>query len=275
MIKAKTYLTQLDAEKAHNAIEMLKTSGQPFSVAMTNYTINIKGAQNFKFMKEERSIKFFGVFNKLKKEVINYLSKNELPTCENVFYYDITPKNDFTADKVFNIDLTSAYLHVLINEKIISPELFDQLNKLDKQDRLAVVGMLASKKSVYHFNASGALVNFEIIEDKALRNVFFHCVNITFLIMQKCKELIGESYIYSWVDGVYFLNPMDEFLIKDYLNEINYPFKLEIIENFEYKNEKDFVSITFDKGIKTKTFNIPTKKNKFASDIYNYLQKQI
>ena len=71
--------------------------------------------------------------------------------------------------------------------------------------------MLASKKSVYSFNDQGEIINFEILENKALRNVFFHCVNITFLIMQDIKHLIGESYIYSWVDGVYFTNEMDNF----------------------------------------------------------------
>lgn len=274
-MKSINYIDGLDVEKAKNAIEFLKTSRQPFQVIMTNYTINIKGAINYKFMKQERSFKFFAMYNKLKKEVTDYLLKNELQTCKNIYYYDIAPKPDFKADKVFNVDLTAAYIHVLKNEKIISPELFEELNNLEKQDRLSIVGMLASKKSVYSFNDQGEIINFEIIENKALRNVFFHCVNITFLIMQQIKHLIGESYIYSWVDGVYFTNEMDNFLIEDYLISINYPFKTEMLENFIYKNEKEHVSIIFDKGIKTKTFNIPTKKNKFAADIYNYLQKQI
>lgn len=274
-MKSINFITGLDVEKAKNAIEFLKTSKKPFQVIMTNYTINIKGAVNYKFMKEERSFKFFSMYNKLKKEVSEYLLKNEISQCKNIFYYDIAPKLDFTEKQVFNVDLTSAYLHVLKNEKIISQVLFDELNALDKQDRLSIVGMLASKKSVYSFNESGNIYNFEIIEDKALRNVFFHCVNITFLIMQEIKSLIGESYIYSWVDGVYFTNEMDNFLIEDYLINIKYPFKCETLENFTYKNEKDHVKIEFDKGIKTKTFHIPIKKNKFAADIYNYLQKQI
>ncbi len=274
-MKSINFITGLDVEKAKNAIEFLKTSKKPFQVIMTNYTINIKGAVNYKFMKEERSFKFFSMYNKLKKEVSEYLLKNEISQCKNIFYYDIAPKLDFEEKQVFNVDLTSAYLHVLKNEKIISQVLFEELNALDKQDRLSIVGMLASKKSVYSFNESGNIYNFEIIEDKALRNVFFHCVNITFLIMQEIKNLIGESYIYSWVDGVYFTNEMDNFLIEDYLINIKYPFKCETLENFTYKNEKDHVKIEFDKGIKTKTFHIPIKKNKFAADIYNYLQKQI
>jgi hypothetical protein len=274
-MKSIKYIDGLDVEKAKNAIEFLKTSKKPFQVIMTNYTINIKGSVNYKFMKEERSFKFFSMYNKLKKEVSNYLLKNEIAQCKNIYYYDITPKPDFTAKQVFNVDLTAAYLHVLKNEKIISTELFEELNALDKQDRLSIVGMLASKKSVYSFNESGEIINFEIIENKALRNVFFHCVNITFLIMQEIKNLIGESYIYSWVDGVYYTNEMDNFLIEDYLLKLQYPFKTETLENFIYKNDKEHVNIIFDKGIKTKTFNIPTKKNKFAADIYNYLQKQI
>lgn len=274
-MKSINFITGLDVEKAKNAIEFLKTSKKPFQVIMTNYTINIKGAVNYKFMKEERSFKFFSMFNKLKKEVTCYLLKNEIAQCKNIYYYDITPKPDFKVEKVFNVDLTAAYLHVLKNEKIISAELFEELNALEKQDRLSIVGMLASKKSVYSFNDQGEIINFEILENKALRNVFFHCVNITFLIMQEIKNLIGESYIYSWVDGVYYTNEMDHFLIEDYLLKLEYPFKTETLENFVYKNEKEHVAIIFDKGIKTKTFNLPIKNNKFAADIYNYLQKQI
>ena len=274
-MKSINYITGLDASKAKAAIEFLKTSKQPFTVTMTNYTINIKGVINYKFMKNERSFSFFAMYNKLKKEVTAYLIKNPIPICDKVFYYDIKPKDDFNLDKIYNIDLTAAYLHVLKNEKIISEQLFIELNNLDKQDRLSIVGMLASKKSLYSFDANGKLSKFEIVENKELRNVFFHCVQCTFLLMQNIKQLINESYIYSWVDGVYFSDSADYFLINEYLREINYPFTMETLENFKYKNEKDFISITFEKGIKEKTFNIPTKKNKFAADIYNYLQKQI
>lgn len=269
-----TYLNGQDVEKSKAAIEFLKTSGKPFTVTLTNYTINIKGAVNYKFMKHERSFKFFSYYNKLKKEVCEYLSKNPLPACDKIFYYDIKPKEDFNLKNVYNIDLTAAYLHILLNEKIISQNLFDELNKLDKQDRLSIVGMLAGRKSQYNFDENGKIISHEIIEDKQLRNVFFHCVQCTFLIMQQIKYLIDESYIFSWVDGVYFSNESDTFLINEYLRELNYPCTIETLSDFKYINKKDHVLITFDKGVKTKSFNIPTKKNKFAKDIYEFLQKQ-
>lgn len=275
VLKQQTYIAGLDADKAKAAIEFLKTSGAPFSVTMTNYTINIKGAVNYKFMKEERSIKFFNMFRELKKQVSEYLNECEIAEIKANYYYDIHPREDFEADEVYNIDLTSAYLFVLKNERIITDELFEKLQNLDKQDRLSIVGMLASRKSVFYFNESGTIIAHEIIEDKRLRNVFFHCVNVTHLIMLQCKDLIGEDYIYSWVDGVYFLERSNYFLIEDLLMKLGYPFKFETLENFIYKREKGFINISFDKGIKRKNFAIPIEKNKFASDIYNFLQSQL
>lgn len=272
--RAVTYMTGLDARKAIDAINLMKQSGAPFTVSMTNYTINIKGSVNYKFMKQERSVKFFNMFTALKKEVQTYLEKNPIPEIEKVFYYDIAPKEDFSEAVVYNVDLTSAYLHVLKNENVISPEMFDKLNALDKQDRLSVVGMLASRKSVYHFDASGNMEKHEIQEDRALRNVFFHCVNVTHHIMQHCKMLLEENYIYSWVDGVYFTGRENYYLIEDFLLSIKYPFVLESLENFAYENTREHVNISFDKGIKTKCFQIPKGKNKFAADMYKFLQTQ-
>lgn len=268
--------SSLDLSQIKVTLEYLKTMGKPFECDMTNYTVTIKSDVDYKFFNDKKSVSFFGHSKALKKVVLEYLELNSLPIVDTVHYYDIDLHDDFFAKEVVNIDLTSAYLYVLKNEGIINNAMFDKLNKVPKKDRLAIVGMLASTKSTYYFDIYGQIQDLEIKEHKELRNVFFYCVNRTHRIMHDIKTILQDRYIFSWVDGVYFHpdgNNID--LVKEYLNNINYPFKMEILNSFEYYcNERDVIEINFLKDNDKKEFKIPKKKNSFAKELYYFINKQ-
>lgn len=274
MSKEKTIKTGLDIERAKRTIEFCKLSGKPFEVFMTNYTITVKGIVNIAFIKEEKSFSFFNNFRLLKKEVETFLKDNEIEPVEDKKYFDIVAHKNFIADEVFNVDLSSAYLHVLKNCSIISVSLFNILNKLPKMDRLAVVGMLASSKSRYQFNERGEITDIEQIENRENRNVFFYCVQQTALLMQTLKEKLGEAYIFSWVDGVYFKGAHNVKIVTDYLDSVKYPCTVDVLNNFEYYRNGKTIEIDFNrqKDGAPKCFSIPLESTNFAENVYRFLQ---
>lgn len=274
--KATKYInSELDLQEVKNYIDFLKQSGSEFSVIMSNYTTTIKSKFiNIRFMKEEKSLTFFARTKELKKQVDLFLQTTELDRIKDPVYYDVNEVSDFITSEVINIDLSSAYLHVLFNNAIIDETLFDKLKQLPKQDRLGIVGMLASKKQEFIFNKDGELQSVEKIENEQQRNVFFYCVYVVNYIMMEVKKLLGPDYIFTWVDGIYFRDGKHIEPVQDFLNGLGYPYKVDVLQNFEFYRSGNIVEIDFLKNNKKKSFKIPLEKNNiFADEVYNYINK--
>jgi len=275
----KTYTnTELSESEVKKYIDFLRANKEPYTLALSNFTTTLESEfLNVRFMKEEKSLTFFARSKELKKQVDLYLSLNNVGQVENVSYYDVKDCEDFISSKICNIDLSSAYLNVLYNNKVIDQILFDKLNLLSKPDRLGVVGMLASKKIKFFFDSDGNQYKEpESIENKEHRNIFFFCVLTTGIIMHEIKKMLGESYIFTWVDGIYFKKVSEKKLneIKIFLEGINYPYKVEYLTNFELHKNGQNIEIDYLKENKEKSFSIPLEKNnKFAEEIYNYINK--
>jgi hypothetical protein len=269
---------ELNTENINACVDWAKISGYDFELILSNYTAKIdckqNAALNIQFIKEEKPFYFFAMFKELKKQVETYLLNNTILLPNEVRYYDVIQKKDFYRKEIFNIDLSSAYINVLFNEKIIDKELFNKLEKLPKLDRLGVVGMLASKKNVYYYK-NGELQDVEIIENKILSDVFYFCVVKTFLIMQDLKNIIYSSFIFSWVDGIYFDDKTKIKQCEDYLIKNNYPYKIEILNNFIYTRVDENAVIEYLKEGKTKRFSLPIQKGTFLNDYYNKLNNDL
>jgi hypothetical protein len=269
---------ELNTENINACVDWAKISGYDFELILSNYTAKIdckqNAALNIQFIKEEKPFYFFAMFKELKKQVETYLLNNTILLPNEVRYYDVIQKKDFYKKEIFNIDLSSAYINVLFNEKIIDKELFNKLEKLPKLDRLGVVGMLASKKNVYYYK-NGELQDVEIIENKILSDVFYFCVVKTFLIMQDLKNIIYSSFIFSWVDGIYFDDKTKIKQCEDYLIKNNYPYKIENLNNFIYTRVDENAVIEYLKEGKTKRFSLPIQKGTFLNDYYNKLNNDL
>lgn len=268
---------KLDDKKLNSCLALASSSGLEYKLTLTNYTAKIECEKsevlNFHFMKEFKKITFFNIYRLLKKECSEHILSNKI-TLGEVKYYEVVSKEDFVSKEIYNIDLTSAYLHVLKNENIISDDLYKKLNKLPKIDRLGIVGMLASKKHVYYMKGDN-IEDLEIIEDKGLSNLFFYCVFKTHEIMTEIKKILGESFVFIWVDGIYFTDQEKIKECKEYLKTINYPFKVEVLKNFSYNKYNGNADISYLKMNKTKSFNIPMEKGTFLNDMFNLLNGRI
>jgi hypothetical protein len=273
-------LSDPKSAKAH--IDFLKHAGFPYTLKVSNYTLEIvSDIINIQFLHSMRSNRCFAAYAKIKSNV----SKHEIPKVKKheleYFMHDFT--DDYFSENAINIDIKSAYPSVLFNDGYITQETFDYLSKIPKLDRLAAIGMLASKKYVFDYDGNGKLLNFDKVTSP-LENFFFHCVKRVGDIMHDLKKLSGSDYLFTWVDGIY-LKPNDEYLyeVAPHLEANGFKYSVDIIQKFNVKILAGKIKIDFWKEDQTKDgsdickqkfFVIPPAPSMFANDIINYLTGQ-
>lgn len=252
-------------------IEFIRTSGFPFSMTVSNYTTEIKSeVSSRKFVQSMRSNQMFAAYAKIKGDV----KGKPLPSVDkgSLNYYGHSFLENRHYENVLNIDLKSAYATALYNEGILSEATNTYLSKIPKLDRLAAVGMLASRKVLFNYDENGNLVNFQKIVAPT-ENFFYFAVQRVENIMNDIRLILKDDYLFSWVDGIYFDEKTDSLPeIHNYLSEKNYPYTIERLLNFDVKiTPSQTVKIQYIKDGKEKFFNIPAKPNGFARDIVSYL----
>ena len=186
---------------------------------------------------------------------------DEVPQ-QNINYYSLTSRtgNNFKLNNIFCIDIKSAYPSALLNEKLISKQTFDDLQKLDKLERLKAIGMLASKKTVLYYE-KGKIENYEVkVND--FYNFFFYTQYVIGEIMQEIENLLGGDFLFFWVDGIYFKNIENKEKIIDILKKRNYLFSIEALEYIEIIKKQKITVHLKPENKPLKTFNLPPKNAK-------------
>lgn len=259
-----------DKESSKAFIDFLKTSGFPYSLKISNYTTEIiSDLYNIQFMQSMRGKSCFAAYAKVKSDIkgkpIPIIDENLL----SYFSHDF--KNDFDAETVINIDLKSAYATALFNRGVISETTFMYLGKVSKLDRLASIGMLASKKYIFDYNDLGELVDYRK-QVSEYKNFFFYAVQIVEKLMDDLKFICASEYLFTWVDGIYFkVNPETIVEVCQFLEQIDYRYSIETLKNFSVRIVNKKIKLSFDKEGKRKYFNIPAKPSMLANDIVYYL----
>lgn len=253
-------------------VDFLKTSGFPYSLIVSNYTTEIVtdlAGFNIQFIQTERNNTFFAAYSKIKSDI----KDKSIPVIDTrgLTYYEHDFRKDTFFPQVINIDLKSAYATALYKKDFIRDITFQYLSKISKLDRLASVGMLASKKHIFKYDGNNKLLGYKKIVNK-YENFFFFCVQEVQNIMQDLRILSGANYLFTWVDGIY-LQPEPGAIIDlcNYLEDRGYPFKIETLQNFTVTVKAAKIEITFFKDGQKKYFNIPPRHSLFANDIINFL----
>jgi hypothetical protein len=263
----------LNKESAKAFVEYAKQSGFPFTLKISNYTTEIVSElYNVQFMQSMRSKQCFAAYSKVKRDV-----KTQTPPFVDktaLTYFSHNFKSDFYSGEVINIDLKSAYATALFLRGVLTQDSFDYLSRIPKLDRLASVGMLASRKHVFQYNKSGILISYQK-EVSQYENFFFYAVKSVEEIMFVLRSIAGANYLFTWVDGIY-IRPDFETLseMSEYLQTINFGFTIETLKNFDVKIVSNKVKLNFLKDGKEKSFHIPAQQSLFAADIINYLTNQ-
>jgi len=228
-----------------------------FKLKISNYSANLKaGEHNYLFSDDIVDTKAFRYYQKMKKELGGEI--REIP--QNVKYHDFTGlvKSEEVIEDLICIDISSAYLTVLKNEKVISDKTFNWINttstknKKAKTARLKSVGMFAKNPMSLIFE-KGEIVNFEQNRDP-FAWVFFLACQKTGEAMEICKKELADDFLFYWVDGIFFRNNKEKIpIILEILKTLGFNSKLENVRNLR-KSEK---TLLFEKEGKEKILFLP------------------
>src|SRR6478672_849601 len=141
-------VTLMRGGNAEDLLEYLTIGRFEFELVSSNYTTKIKSEIiNRTFVATMQTKRTFAAFAKLKADLQNFPVPNIRP--ESVRYFEHDFKKDVFHNQVINIDLKSAYARIFFNDKMISSKTFKYFQTCKKQERLASVGMLASRKKIF------------------------------------------------------------------------------------------------------------------------------
>ena len=253
-------------------IKMLIKNDINFNLYTSNYAMKIilDDGQIIGFTKHEQSRATFAAFSKLKSNLQNKPRPNLQPGDVTYFLHDF--KSPVYVESVCSIDLKSAYANILFLDDMITKDTHKYLSKLVKKDRLSAVGMLASKKQVYEFKRGKIVGEWE--ERSEMAPFFFYAVKRTCEMMGELKKICGKSYLFTWVDGIYFLpDPGIEKACKDYLREIKFPFSSEMLYEFDVQFHPRSIKVSFyrNRNERKKRFDLPMADNAFTKIMSNAL----
>lgn len=246
---------------AREYINYLQDAHMDFLLTSSNYTTQIEyeGAKE-KYVQTMQSPRTFACFAKLKSQI----KDKPIPDVDkdSLIYFHHDFKKDIYIDTVYNIDLKSAYATILYNDKYINKETFDYIVSSTKQERLASVGMLASRKKIFNFKGGSPIDEKEVVSEKS--GLFFYAVKRTYEIMSNLKKICGTDYLYTWVDGIYLLpNDAHKKECIAYLEENNFKCSFDVLSEFEVKIKGDHTLVTFKKEGQRKLFNLPSPMSEF------------
>lgn len=246
----KTLLNEADA---YHLSYLLKYSGYSLKLIVEN---NV-----YLFCDALSRTNFFSALNKIKKEITDTAVIFD-DVQDKVSYYNHSLsrfKGHFHYDHIYNIDIKKAYAKTLLNELLITAQTYKYLDKLNKMDRLKVVGSLATQTILVEKENGVMKKGFpKIIEDENLRRCFFHVSNIIGEIMNMCAKIAGEDFIFFWVDGIFLRSDYKKFEILSYLSSLNYDASCEWLTDFNIESKSGYNNITFfDEDKNFKEFNLP------------------
>jgi hypothetical protein len=243
-------------------IDLLKAMQQDFKISNSNYTTTIEiNETKKKYITKEMHKKSFLAFNMIKKDInelnidVDNILVNSGFTSKSI-YFDVKPMIiPFKSDKVINIDIKNAYPSVLNLSKLITEKTYNYLKTLKKSQKLPALGMLASKKVNFYFK--GGNVYKMDIDTSPYRDVFTYLVRYIDFMMASISEIVGDKFVFFWVDGIYLKGDVSKEKLQEVFNFITglgFQYHYEILRNFNLTRTEDKVNIEFEKEGKQKKF---------------------
>ena len=265
----------LDIATIEKYILLHKKLRLPFTLIISNYTTRIVSkCYDIHFMKTEQGNRMFAAFSMIKSDCL----KKKLPLLkkDTQYYSHAFKEAQFYADTIYNFDLKAAYAYILYIDNFISKKTLDYILKMPKMQRLTAVGMLAGKKEVFKMNADGDPINSEIIISPTA-NYFFYCVQRTAEIINECSQLLGNGFLFSWVDGIYFTENPDtvekssKIILEEFFKEKKLKVSFEILTQFNVEMKKTHFNCTYYKENALKSMKVPRIEYETVKKITDFL----
>lgn len=249
---------EANVNEIKSTIEHLIEMEETFDHVFSNYTnaIHTKEYQ-IKWIKEKRPKLMFVAYKKL----LSDLTKNSQAlainngTYKTENYSNMESEADFDLDHAINIDISACYPYTLYIHKLISQETLEYLLKLEKNERLPAIGMIAYQRLRYRYR-NGVL--YDIQHEKGdFQNVFFWIIETVNRLFLDIKELAGNYYIMHWVDGVFLFPDIPQHLldaIEKAITSWGYIIKYESCRDFTFRRDGKKIEISFNKGGEPKLY---------------------
>lgn len=212
----------------------------------------------------------FAAYDKIKSDL------KDLPIpvdIRYIKYYQTNFKHEkLYADKIYQIDIKSCYASILRNSELITPETFEYIAALSKENRLASIGMLASKKNIFEFDETGNVKEHTVIKSE-YSDYFFYCVQETYRIMDECKYILGDDFLFIWVDAIYFSGNVEkaQSVMQYFADEHKLESCVHVLREFEVELKKDYYRLRFIKDKRHTFMDIPTPEQHEKTELLNYL----
>lgn len=262
----------------------LQSKGIPFTLSGTNgaYTLSSEHWKDKQFKsKYQNSLEplDLGFVKRVKNHVVRnevYLNFTEYLHPSMIQYVDIgikPPGSEFY--DVYEVDVDEAYWKTALLKNVITQDLYDEGSKFKQEPnltkdqlqykknvRLIALGSLARKKSVYTFTGSRIVLSSIVRSDLTEMVWYAICKHIADL-MQRLKDVAGESFLMYWVDGIYVRSKAVADKMSQIIESNGYTAKVKKIDKAEYTETK---AIMHDSTDESRTFNLPKynkKKVKF------------
>lgn len=265
--KGKKIKLEWNSEMIGVLIDKLNIDGVTYIMTLTNYTCLIQSpVYSYHFIKHMQRQSVFSTTNDLKRYMDSSLKNISTIDRESVRYYNakIIGKPLYL-ETVYNIDINAAYPTCLLNSKLIDHGLYSKLMTLNKEERLAAIGMMASRKRIFTIN-SGEVQQYEETESPYSKYFFFCVKSIADLIFE-CELITGLSFIFSWVDGLYVDDRFQAEKCRRLLAKAGYRSTVSLVRDFQYVPMNNRIQIKFAKDGENKLFNIPIENNRVAQII--------
>lgn len=273
----KSELRQANAEEIRDMIHNLRKDHKTFHHIFSNYTNTIElPDKKIKWVKELRSDRTFVAFRMVKRDVESnplsqWICKQEWKT-ENYSNADFDD-DELDLPHIINIDISSCYPNFLRVERLISQQTFDLLMKLDKNERLPAIGMIAYNRIRYMYK-DGYLMN--IVQEKSeLAPIFFYIVHKVQELFIKLREIAGQYYIFHWVDGIFLFPDVPGAIIDKIertIRQCGFDITIESCRDFQWRRKNEVISLEFTKGGEKKTYKL---RDVHWDDHYNQLVRSI
>jgi len=166
------------------------------------------------------------------------------------------------------VDINEAYWITAYKLGIIDKAIYDEgkkTNGLAKGIRVASLGALAKKEVVYTYE-KGELVGQEDKQSPLFQNLWFTICKHIGDVMTEVANVLGDDFLFYWVDGVYFKNPSkNKDIVQNIFAKHGYGSDYLNVPLVEYNEQGFNVRKKLDNGsMEIKKFTFPNyhKKNR-------------
>ncbi len=157
----------------------------------------------------------------------------------------------YEVDGVYEADITAAYYAAALGLGFINKNMYRECLKLKKEERLKLMGAIATVSVTRWYNCPLADLPPEVKKDPLLREAWFKICSYVDAALQFLQDYLGESFLFYWVDGIYYVDKAGAYSgksFKDYMTNAGFLFdwKVTKLKTFELRN-KGFIEIFLEK----------------------------